>query len=114
MNTKVLFLGVVVAAFSFSAMAAAAPFSARAQSNFPPASHSAVTTPGVTITYVAASTSLLSPRAQANQSHVIKGVVNEINPALTCQKTMSGSPKTVAECSAHTTMPGCMTLVAAK
>lgn len=57
---------------------------------------------------------LLSPRAAGNQIKVVAGTNNDINPALVCQKTMSGSPKAVAECSSHTTMPGCVTVAPLK
>ncbi|HEY5043245.1 MAG TPA: hypothetical protein VIK53_14730 [Verrucomicrobiae bacterium] len=57
---------------------------------------------------------LLSPRAQASQIKTVKGVNNDVNPALVCQKTMTGSPKAVAECSSHTTMPGCMKMASLK
>ena len=50
---------------------------------------------------------LLSPRAQANQIKVVKGTNRDTNPALACEKTMAGSPKAVAECTSHTTMPAC-------
>jgi len=50
---------------------------------------------------------LHSPRAQANQIKVVKGTNRDANPALACEKTMAGSPKAVAECTSHTTMPAC-------
>jgi hypothetical protein len=57
---------------------------------------------------------LLSPRAAGNQIKVAKGAYNDPNPVLLCQKTMIASPRTVAECSSHTTMPGCMALAPLK
>ena len=57
---------------------------------------------------------LLSPRAQDNQIKTVKGANNDVNPALVCQKNMTGSPKAVAECSSHTTMPGCMKMASLK
>ena len=84
MNIKTLSLGAVVAAFTFTSYA---------QSG--------------------AAAQLLSPRAQANQIKVLKGMNTDVNPALVCRKTMSGSPKAVAECTSHTTMPGCQTMTVA-
>jgi len=75
MKTKVLLLGAVVAAFSFSTFAADA---------------------------------LLSPRAQGNQIKVVSGMANDQNPALECRNNMVASPRAVAECGSHTTMPCCM------
>jgi len=55
-----------------------------------------------------ATESLLSPRAAGNQIKTAKDTNNVVNPALICRKTMIGSPRAVAECSSHTTMPGCV------
>jgi len=46
--------------------------------------------------------------AAANASQTLKGSATAINPALVCQERMLGTPKTVAECSSHANMPGCM------
>ena len=56
---------------------------------------------------------LVTPRAAGNQIVTIAGTSNDANPATACAKNMQGSPKAVAECTSHTTMPGC-TSVAAK
>ena len=81
MKTKVLLLGAVVTAFTFTSFAADA---------------------------------LLSPRAQANQITIVKGVVNERNPYLECRNTMTGSPKAAGACSEHPAMPGCVTVAPLK
>jgi hypothetical protein len=81
MKSKILFLGVVVAAFTFTSFAVDA---------------------------------LLSLRAQGNQSKIASGAANDSNPALDCRNGMAGSPKVVAECSAHTTRPGCQTVASAQ
>ena len=56
---------------------------------------------------VAANTATISPRAAGNQIKTVAGTNNDVNPALACAKNMNGTPKTVAECASHTTMPGC-------
>jgi len=115
MNTKVLLLGAVVAAFSFTSFATDAPFSARAQANQIKVVPRSVAAPASTIAYVDGTASAqLSPRAQANQIKVVKGTASDRNPALECVKNMVGSPKAVAECSSHTTMPGCMKVATIK
>jgi hypothetical protein len=48
-----------------------------------------------------------SPRAAGNQVTTAAGQSNEANPAVACAKNMNGSPKAVAECTSHTTMPAC-------
>jgi hypothetical protein len=53
----------------------------------------------------------VSPRALGNQTTTVAGVVNDVNPALVCAKTMSGTPKMIQACAAQTTMPGCNRLV---
>jgi len=108
MNTKVLLLGAVVAAFTVSTHAAEPLLTPRAAGN----QISNVTeTPTTTITYVDSNNAVLTPRAAGNQAKVVKGANIDANMALDCKKNMGGSPKAVAECSAHTTMPGC-TMVA--
>jgi hypothetical protein len=57
---------------------------------------------------------LLSPRAAGNQSKVVQGTANETNPALACVRNMNGTPRAVAECASHTTMPACMTIAPLK
>jgi len=61
-----------------------------------------------------ATESLLSPRTAGNQIKVAKETQNFVNPALICRKTMIGSPRAVAECSSHTTMPGCVAVARLK
>jgi hypothetical protein len=56
----------------------------------------------------------LTPRAQTNQIKVVTGAANDSNPALACRNGMAGSLKAVAECSQHTTMPGCVTVASVK
>lgn len=113
MNAKVLLLGAVVATFSLSAFAGttgAYLLKAPAASKI----NSPAETPGITIAYVDSASALLTPRAQGNQIKVVKGVASERNPALECRINMTGSPRAVAECSSHTTMPGCMKLASLK
>ncbi len=115
MKTKVLLLGAVVTAFALTSFAAEPLLSPRAKDNQIKIVTSSIDTQGGTVTYVTSvSPALLSPRAQANQIKVVKGTNNDINPATVCQKIMSGSPKAVAECSSHTTMPGCVTVAPLK
>ena len=54
-----------------------------------------------------ASTATISPRTAGNQIVTVAGQSNEVNPAVACGKNMNGSPKAVAECTSHTTMPAC-------
>ncbi len=56
---------------------------------------------------------LVSPRAAGNQIATVAGQSNDVNPAAACTKNMNGSPKAVAECASHTTMPGCNTVTVA-
>jgi hypothetical protein len=114
MKTKVLLLGAVVTAFAFTSFAAEPLLSPRAKDNQIKIVKSSAEAPTTTIAYVDSGSALLSPRAQANQIRLVKGTNTDINPALICQKTMTGSPKAVAECSSHTTMPGCVTVAPLK
>jgi len=50
---------------------------------------------------------LVSPRVADNQIATVAGQSNEVNPAVACARNMNGSPKAVAECTSHTTMPNC-------
>jgi hypothetical protein len=59
------------------------------------------------MSYVNSNSARLTPRGQDNQIKVIQGVTTEQNPALACSKTMTASPKAVAECASHANMPGC-------
>ena len=115
MKTKVLLLGAVVAAFSFTSFAAEPLLSPRAKDNQIKIVTNSVDPQGGPVTYATAATpELRSPRAQANQIKHVQGVNHEVNPALACQKNMTGSPKAVAECSSQTTMPGCVTVAPLK
>ena len=108
MKLQVLLLGAVVAAFSFTAFAADAPFSARAAANQPKVVSSTTETPANTLVYVdATSPTPISARAQANQTKVVKGTDSDANSTLACRK-MSGGPKAINACMEHPgTMPGC-------
>jgi hypothetical protein len=112
-TTKVLLLGAVVTAFAFTSFAAEPLLSPRAAGNQIKHVSSSVDAPTITVAYVDSGSALLSPRAQANQIKVLKGTNTDVNPALVCLKTMNGSPKAVAECASHTTMPGCQTMTVA-
>jgi hypothetical protein len=116
MNTKVLLLGAVVTAFTFTSFAASLALSPHAQANQIKVVSSVETTPTVTIAYVTPATpALLSPHAQANQVRVVKGVVAERNPYLDCRNAMTGSsPKAIAACSETTAMSGCATVAMQK
>ncbi len=101
---QVLLLGAVVAAFSFTSLAADAPISPRAWANQTRTVSS--TTPVVTIAYVDAPTPI-SARAAANQSKILKGTGSEASSTLACTK-MSGGPKAIKACMENpATMPGC-------
>jgi hypothetical protein len=109
MKSKVLLFGAVIAAFSFTSFAADALLSPRAQGN------QIKTVIGVTASQpTPADIVALTPRAQANQIKIVTGAANDSNPALACRNGMGGSPKVVAECSAHTTMPDCLTVASVK
>jgi hypothetical protein len=108
MKTKVLLLGAIVTAFTYSTFAGDLFLSPRAKEN--QIKIASDTTPGqvTTIVYQSPSTPvLLSPRAQGNQIQVVKGTNNDVNPALVCRKMMSGSPKAVAACADNPNMPAC-------
>lgn len=109
MKTKILLLGAVITAFTFTTLAADALLTPRQMDNQPKTVNSSVATPVATVVYVTPKAALLTPRAADNQSKVVKGVANDSNPALACAKMMGASPKAVSECSSHTTMPGCQT-----
>ena len=104
-TTKVLLLSAVIAAFSLSAFAGTGAQLLKASTA------SGVTTPAestvTTMAYVNSNSARLTPRGQDNQIKVIQGVTTEQNPALACSKTMTASPKAVAECASHANMPGC-------
>jgi hypothetical protein len=113
MKTKVQVLGAMVTAFTLSSFAADALLSPRAQENQIKVMSSSAEAPTVTVAYVDSTATAISPRAQENQIKVAKGVNNDVNPALVCQKNMGGSPKAAAECASHTTMPGCQSMTVA-
>lgn len=108
---KVLLLGAAVAAFTFAA------FAGTGASALKPANETAKIVPAdtqvVVLTRVDSATPI-SPRAQANQSTAIKGTNDNQDSTLACRKNMVASPKAVAECSSHATMPGCTTVAAMK
>ncbi|MDR3456525.1 MAG: hypothetical protein P4N60_03705 [Verrucomicrobiae bacterium] len=113
MKSTVLLLGAVVATFAITTFATEPLLSPRAAGN--QIKHvAAVDAPATTITYVDANSALLTPRAAGNQIQVVKGGNNDVNAASACAKTMGGSPKLVAECTSHTTMPGCVTIAPLK
>jgi len=53
----------------------------------------------------------LSPRAAANHTPTISGVVNDVNPTLAC-RNMTACPKAIAACQANPAMPGCAAIAA--
>lgn len=112
-TTKILVLGAAVTAFAFTSFAAEPLLSPRAAGNQIKTATSSVDTTTVTKAYVDSGAALLSPRATANQNKTLKGTTAEVNPALACQKTMNGTPKAVAECTSHTTMPACQPVTVA-
>lgn len=115
MNTKVLLLGAVVAAFALNSFAAEPLLSPRAAGNqIKVVPSTASEAPAITVAYVETTPAQLSPRAAGNQLKVVKGITDETSLTLFCQQTMSGSPKAVTECSQHANMPGCMTVAPLK
>ena len=114
MKSKALVLGAVVTAFTFASFATDALLSPRAQGNQNKVISSPVAAPATTVAYAAPGTALFSPRLQGNQIKVASGVASDSNPSLACRNGMAGSPKIVAECSQHTTMPGCVTVASMK
>ena len=65
---------------------------------------------------VSANMATVSPRTFGGQIKTVAGTSNDVNPAIACAKGMNGTPKAVAECTSHTTMPSCkpVTLASAK
>ena len=55
----------------------------------------------------------ISPRAAGNQIATVASQSNEVNPAVACAKNMNGTPRSVAECTSHTTMPACKPMAVA-
>jgi hypothetical protein len=72
-NTKVLLLGAVVAAFTFTAFAGTGAYALKSSNDT--VSKAPADTTVITIAYVDSTPALLSPRAQANQSKIVKGTV---------------------------------------
>ncbi len=112
-TTKILVLSAIVTAFTYSSFAAEPLLSPRAAGNQIKTATSSVATATVTTAYVGSSSAQLSPRAAANQVKGVKGTTTDVNPAVACQKTMNGTPKAVAECTSHTTMPACQPVTVA-
>lgn len=107
MNTKLLFAGVVAAAFTLTSFAAQPLLSPRAKGNQIKVVSYRETTPGIAVEYVSVAPAQLSPRAAGNQIKTVKGIAEDANPALACRANMNGTPKAVTECSSHANMPGC-------
>lgn len=106
MKTKILILGVVVTAFAFTSFAAEPLLTPRMKDNQPKlAVASTANDPDL---LAASRNTLLTPRAFDNQIKTVSGINHDSNPALACAKNMNGTPKIVAECASHTTMPGCV------
>ena len=112
-TAKILVLGAIVTAFTFSSFAAEPLLSPRAAGNQIKTATSSMATATVTTAYVDSGAALLSPRAAANLVKVVKGTTADANPAVACQKTMNGTPKAVTECTSHTTMPACQPVTVA-
>ena len=108
MKTKILFLGAMVTAFTYTSFAGDVFLSPRAKDNQIKVVTSSISTQGGAVTYITpASPAVLSPRAKDNQFKVVKGVDNDFNPYLACQKMMTGSPKAVQACANNPAMPIC-------
>ena len=114
MNIKILTVGAAVAAFTLTSFAAEPLLSPRAAGNQIKAASSATETPATAVAYVQTASALLSPRAAVNQIKVVKGAATDANPALECRNNMIASPRAVAECSSHTTMPLCLAIAPSK
>ena len=112
MKTRNLILTCGVAAFAaitINATASDALLSPRATGN--QITHASGTASDANL--ATTSTATISPRAAGNQIVTVAGQSNEVNPAVACGKNMNGSPKAVAECTSHTTMPACKTVAVA-
>jgi hypothetical protein len=107
-TTKILLLGAIATAFTYTSFAGDVFLSPRAKDNQIKVVTSSISTQGGTVTYITpAAPALLSPRAKDNQIKVVKGVDNDFNPYLACQKMMTGSPKAVQACADNPAMPAC-------
>ncbi|HEX5400261.1 MAG TPA: hypothetical protein VFY06_14540 [Verrucomicrobiae bacterium] len=60
------------------------------------------------VALAAAGTATLAPRTAGNQIKTVAGTANDVNPAAVCAWNMPGTPKAVQACVEHATMPGCM------
>src|SRR2546421_8611028 len=109
MKNKVLILGAIIGAFTFSAYAGAG---AAAQLKSQTASQPAADTTIASVIYVNSATPL-TPRTQSNQSKIVQGS-SEGNYASDCRRNMVTSPKACGECAQHANMPGCMTIAPLK
>jgi transcriptional regulator of nitric oxide reductase len=109
-NTVLLLGAVLLSTFTLRATANDALLSPRAQDSQVKAVSSATVTPTVMVSYVTPAAALRSPRATESQTKVVAGVSGDTYSTLACRKSMTASPKAVAECSSHTTMPGCAKL----
>jgi hypothetical protein len=117
MNTKVLLLGAVVSAFTFTTFATDTLLSPRAAGNQIKHVASSVAAPAsAAVAYVApAAAAQLSPRAQDNQIKVVTGTVTERNQYLECRNAMTGSsPKAIGACNQNAAMSGCVTVALQK
>ena len=76
MKTKVLLLGAVVTAFTFTSFAADSLLTPRAKEARINSVMSSVATPNSTVTYVKSTAAVLSPRAQENQIKSVQGVAH--------------------------------------
>jgi hypothetical protein len=114
MNTKVLLLGAVVTVCTFTTFATDAWRSPRAAGNQLEIVRSTAPATATRIAYVNDKASLLTPRAQASQNQQLQGATGSVAATQTCRQAMVASPKAVAECAAHTTMPACLKLASAK
>lgn len=115
MKTTFLLVGAMVTSFALSSFAAEPLLSPRAHENQIKISAGAVDTQGGGVAYASPTASVaLSPRAENNLIRVVAASGNEVNPALVCQKNMTGSPKAVAQCIASGNMAGCMGMASAK
>jgi hypothetical protein len=109
MNTKALLLGTVIAAFAGSTFATDALLTPRAKGNQIKVVAPDAESTAIPMNYVA-SNPTASPRVNAAQIKVVKGVSADKNPALECVQNMQGTPKAVTACSQSVTMPGCQKL----
>ena len=92
-TTKVLLLGAVVTAFTFSSFAVEPLLSPRAAGNQIKHVSSAVNAPVASITYVDTTSALLSPRAQGNQIRHLSGTNNNNGLDLAHAPRPTMSPK---------------------